>query len=229
MGNPRYRGAVRAAAALVLVTALSSCGEDGPATVGLRSKAPPAVAGAPGAPGSPPAPRDDIVVEREPGPAGAAAERIAAEIEQQFELVEVWRADARRGRVVIYGVRFRLDERSDHPELEQWSAHVRRAARDQRQAAVTMLKQTVASLPQIRLVSVYQDQFLQPFWSRRQIRAMDDPPRYRSFQAWQDLVLSAAILPGRPGVIQPAATAAERRPAAAPVGEPAEGSLPSPR
>jgi hypothetical protein len=46
---------------------------------------------------------------------------------------------------------------------------------------------------------VYQDELLQPFWSRRQIEAMGPPARYRSFTAWEQLVLSAAVLPGRPG------------------------------
>jgi hypothetical protein len=134
------------------------------------------------------------------GSAATAAARIAEEVAGAFSLVEVWRADALDGgRVVIYAVRFRLDERSDHPGLEEWNAHVRRAARDQRQAAVTMLKRTVDRLPRARLVSVYQDQLLQPFWTRRQIEAMDDPIRYRRFETWQTLVLSAAILPGRPG------------------------------
>jgi hypothetical protein len=135
-----------------------------------------------------------------PGPSAASALRIARRVEAAYPLVEVWRAEADEGgRLIVYAVRFRLDERSEHPEFEDWNAHVRRAARDQREAVVTMLKRTVEALPRVRLVSVYQDLGLQPFWSRTQIEAMDDPMRYRTFPAWQALVLSAAVLPGRPG------------------------------
>jgi hypothetical protein len=194
-----YRGTVRATALAGLVL-LTGCSDDPTGRVGLRSEAPPAVAGAPGGPASPPMMDEEVSEGGTAGSAATAAARIAEEVAGAFSLVEVWRADALDGgRVVIYAVRFRLDERSDHPGLEEWNAHVRRAARDQRQAAVTMLKRTVDRLPRARLVSVYQDQLLQPFWTRRQIEAMDDPIRYRRFETWQTLVLSAAILPGRPG------------------------------
>jgi hypothetical protein len=134
------------------------------------------------------------------GPTATKVGRIARHVEAEYPLVEVWQAESQeRGRVVVYAVRFRLDDRSEHPEFEEWNAHVRRAARDQREAAVTMLKRTVAELRRVRLVSVYQDQLLQPYWSRPQIEAMDEPMRYRRFEVWQDLVLSAAFLPGRPG------------------------------
>ena len=98
--------------------------------------------------------------------------------------------------MVSYAVRMRLDPRREHPEFEDWNAHVRRAVRDQRQAAVEMLKLTVRFIGRASLVSVFQDDFLQPHWTRRQILAMDDPVSYRRFEAWQDLVLSAAALPG---------------------------------
>jgi hypothetical protein len=134
------------------------------------------------------------------GPAAGRASRIARDIESTYPLVQVWRAEAREGgRLIIYAVRFRLDDRSEHPDFDDWNAHVRRAAQDQREAAVAMLKRTVEEIPRVRLVSVYQDELLQPFWSRPQIRAMADPMAYREFEAWQDLVLSAAVLPGRPG------------------------------
>jgi hypothetical protein len=179
---------MRAAAALAAVTlTLAACTAD-------RARTPLPV---------PPAPAletpDDVPVQPS-GPATSAAVRIARRVEATYPLVEVWRAEARqRGRVIVYSVRFRLDDRSEHPDFEDWNAHVRRAARDQREAAVTMLKRTVARLPRVQLVTVYQDTLLQPFWSRPQIEAMDDPMRYRSFQAWQALVLSAAVLPGRQG------------------------------
>ncbi len=131
-------------------------------------------------------------------PAGATARAIAAYIQRKYALVEVWRASAEdEGEVVAYAVRMRLDPRREHPVFEDWQAHVIRAARDQRQAAVEMLKLTVRFLPQANLVSVFQDDFLRPHWTRRQILAMDDPAAYRRFEAWQDLVLSAA-LPGAP-------------------------------
>jgi hypothetical protein len=134
------------------------------------------------------------------GPSATTVRRIARRVEARYPLVEVWRAEpGDRGRVIVYAVRFRLDDRSEHPEFEDWNAHVRLAARDQREAAVTMLKWTAAELRRVRLVSVYQDVLLQPFWSRPQIEAMDEPTRYRRFEVWQDLVLSAALPPGLPG------------------------------
>jgi hypothetical protein len=143
----------------------------------------------------------DEPVQR-PGRSATTTRRIARQVEAEYPLVEVWRAEPlERGRVVVYGVRFRLDDRTEHPEFEDWNAHVRRAARDQREAAVTMLQRTVGELRRVRLVSVYQDRLLQPYWSRPQIEAMDEPTRYRRFEVWQDLVLSAALLPGRPGSV----------------------------
>jgi hypothetical protein len=154
-------------------------------------------------PVSTPAEVDPETPAASPDPAGPAAGRvlrIARDIESTYPLVQVWRAEAReRGRLIVYAVRFRLDDRSEHPDFEDWNAHVRRAAQDQREAAVAMLKRTVEDVRRVRLVSVYQDELLQPFWSRPQIRAMADPMAYREFDAWQDLVLSAAVLPGRPG------------------------------
>jgi hypothetical protein len=130
-------------------------------------------------------------------PASTTAWAIAHVIERKYDLVQVWNVSAEDdGGAVSYAVRMRLDPRSQHPEAKDWEAHVRRAARDVRQAAVEMLKLTVGFIPQVHLVSVFQDDFLQPRWSRRQIRQMDDPEAYRSFEAWQDLVLSAAVLPG---------------------------------
>lgn len=132
-------------------------------------------------------------------PASTAARAVAGYIQRRYALVEVWDVSAQdRGEVVAYAVRMRLDPRSQHPEPADWAAHVRRAARDQREAAVEMLKLTVRFIDRARLVSVFQDDFLQPQWSRRQINRMDDPRTYRSFEAWQDLVLSAAVLSGAP-------------------------------
>jgi hypothetical protein len=134
------------------------------------------------------------------GPAARAVRRIAREIQARYHLIEVWEARAEaRGRLVVYAARFELEPRSAHPEFDDWNAHVRKAARDQREAAVAMLKATVDRLRSVRYVSVYQDELLQPFWSRRQIERMAEPRRYRTFPAWQKLVLSAARLPGRPG------------------------------
>jgi hypothetical protein len=134
------------------------------------------------------------------GPAARAVRRVAREIEARYPLIEVWDARAEdRGRLVVYAARFELEARSAHPEFDDWNAHVREAARDQREAAVAMLKATVDRLRSVRFVSVYQDEGLQPFWSRRQIERMAEPRRYRTFPAWQELVLSAARLPGRPG------------------------------
>jgi hypothetical protein len=133
------------------------------------------------------------------GPGAGIVRRIARDVEARYQ-VEVWRAEIQdAGRLVVYAVRLGLDDRSQHPDFVDWNAHVRQAARDQRAAAVSMLRSTVMALPRVRLVSVYQDLLLQPFWSRRQIEAMERPSRYRSFTAWEQLVLSAAVLPGRPG------------------------------
>jgi hypothetical protein len=130
-------------------------------------------------------------------PASRTARAIADLIQRKYALVQVWDVSAEDGgEVVAYAVRLRLDPRSLHPDPDDWQAHVSRAARDQRQAAVEILKLTVRLIHTARLVSVFQDDFLQPRWTRRQIRQMDDPAAYRSFEAWQDLVLSAAVLPG---------------------------------
>jgi hypothetical protein len=182
-----------AAGALAALTlTLAACTADRAPTLPADSS--PAALQTPAAPETPATPAEPF------GPSAGTVRRIARRVEAAYPLVEVWRAEAGdRGRLIVYAVRFRLDERSEHPDFEDWNAHVRRAARDQREAAVTMLKRTVATLPRVRLVSVYQDRLLQPFWSRSQIEAMDDPMRYRAFQAWQALVLSAAVLPGRPG------------------------------
>lgn len=129
--------------------------------------------------------------------AGRAARTIAGYIHRKYALVEVGPVSALDGGdVVAYAARMRLDRRSEHPEFEDWQAHVSRAARDHRQASVEMLKLTVRFIPRARFVSVFQDDFLQPHWSREQILAMDDPARYRRFEAWQDLVLSAEALLG---------------------------------
>jgi hypothetical protein len=143
----------------------------------------------------PTAPDDPVSL----GPRAGVVRRIARDVEVRYQ-VEVWRAEIHdAGRLVLYAVRLGLDDRSEHPDFADWNAHVRRAARDQRAAAVSMLHSTIMALPRVRLVSVYQDELLQPFWSRRQIEAMRRPARYRSFTAWKQLVLSAAVLPGRPG------------------------------
>jgi hypothetical protein len=181
---------MRAVRALAAALVLAACASDRT----LPIVEPPAL------PGGTPEPAGPVEETFDGGPAAREVRRIARVIQKRYGLVEIWRAYShRRGRLVVYAVRMRLDERSAHPDLDDWSAHVRRAARDQREAAVTMAKETVARLPAVRLVSIYQDELLQPFWTRRQIREMDEPRRYRRFQAWQRLVLSAAILPGRPG------------------------------
>jgi hypothetical protein len=154
--------------------------------------------------GSPPAApsiRADATIDVMPSdPASRRARAIAEFIQRKYALVEVWNVSSvDGGEVIAYAVRMRLDRRSDHPDFEDWQAHVSGAARDQRQAAVEMLQITVLHLPQARLVSVFQDDFLQPHWTRRQIRQMDEPRAYRTFEAWRDLVLSAAVLPGVAG------------------------------
>jgi hypothetical protein len=144
---------------------------------------------------------EDVLIDapREATPSVTARE-LAQHIEEKYALVQVWRASAAdQGDVVAYAVRFRLDPRSEHPRFEDWNAHVRRAARDRREAEVELLKLTIRFIPQARLVSVYQDDFLQPHWTRQQIVAMDEPASYRSFEAWQDLVLSAEVLLGTAG------------------------------
>ena len=156
------------------------------------------VAACAGPPSGLPAIDPGIRIEAIPSdPASTTAWAIADIIQRKYDLMQVWNVSAvDRGEMVTYAVRLRLDPRSQHPDAADWEAHVRRAARDQRQAAVEMLKLTVGLIPRARLVSVFQDDFLQPRWSRRQIRGMDDPETYRSFEAWQDLVLSAAVPPG---------------------------------
>jgi hypothetical protein len=129
------------------------------------------------------------------GGGGSRATSIARFIERKYDLVEVWGINSQKD-VVSYAVRMRLDPRSDHPEFEDWQSHVSQAVRDQRQASVEMLKLTVRRIRRAGLVSVFQDDFLQPHWSREQILAMERPQAYRDFEAWQDLVLSAAFLPG---------------------------------
>jgi hypothetical protein len=118
-------------------------------------------------------------------------------IESKYDLVDVWGVHSQDD-VVAYAVRMRLDPRSEHPDFEDWQAHVSEAVRDQRQASVEMLKLTVSRIRRAGLVSVFQDEFLQPHWSREQIQEMARPQSYRDFDAWQDLVLSAAYLPGFP-------------------------------
>ncbi|HEV3474459.1 MAG TPA: hypothetical protein VG602_03745 [Actinomycetota bacterium] len=145
-----------------------------------------------------PGARTPITQESQPspevdGPPRAAS--IARFIERKYELVDVWGLHASGG-VISYALRMRLDARSDHPDFDDWQAHVSQAVRDQRQASVEMLKLTVERIRRAGLVSVFQDEFLQPHWSRRQILDMDHPQTYRDFEAWQDLVLSAAYLPG---------------------------------
>jgi hypothetical protein len=178
----------RASVMAVTLVVLAGCG----------AESPPAVLPVGPAPGL-----EDLGSSETEDPPGLLARTvlgIADRIETDYPLVQVWRADPdRKGRLIVYAVRFRLDDRSEHPGFGAWNAHVRRAARDQREAVVTMLKRTVARLDRVRVVSVYQDQGLQPFWRRPQIEAMNEPRSYRRFEAWQDLVLSAAVLPGRPG------------------------------
>jgi hypothetical protein len=129
------------------------------------------------------------------GGQGSRATGIARFIQRKYDLVEVWGINSQED-VVSYAVRMRLDPRSDHPDFEDWQAHVSQAVRDQRQASVEMLKLTVRRIRRAGMVSVFQDEFLQPMWSREQILAMERPQAYRDFEAWQDLVLSAAFLPG---------------------------------
>jgi hypothetical protein len=185
---------MRTALRLLVLLGLAACapeptlpvgpGPNLPAPIETPTETPPAV------------PDDDPDVF---GPSAGTVRRIARDVESRY-LVEVWRAEIHdAGRLVVYAVRLGLDDRSQHPDFADWNAHVRRAARDQRSAAVSMLRWTIMALPRVRLVSVYQDELLQPFWSRRQIEAMGRPARYRSFNAWEQLVLSAAVLPGRPG------------------------------
>jgi hypothetical protein len=129
------------------------------------------------------------------GDQGSRAAGVAQFIEGKYDLVEVWGINS-QGDVVSYAVRMRLDPRSDHPDFEDWQGHVSQAVRDQRQASVEMLKLTVHRIRRAGLVSVFQDDFLQPHWSREQILAMGRPQAYRDFEAWQELVLSAEYLPG---------------------------------
>ncbi|MGH2683839.1 MAG: hypothetical protein ACRDJP_00040 [Actinomycetota bacterium] len=133
-------------------------------------------------------------------PATGIGRGIARTIERRYPLVEVWDVSVTRGgTAVAYAVRMRLEPRSAHPDLEAWQSHVSAAAGDQREAAIEMLKTTIRAMPRVRLVSVWQDEFIQPYWSRRQIRKMGEPGAYRGFDAYRSLVLSAAVLPGRPG------------------------------
>jgi hypothetical protein len=125
------------------------------------------------------------------------ARGLARHIERKYSRVEVWRSSVTDGgRVIAYAVRMRLDDRSQHPEFEDWNAHVRRTVRDQRQAAVELLKLTIRWVPEVDLVSIFQDEFLQPFWTRAQIVAMSEPSAYRLFEAWEDLVTSAEVIGG---------------------------------
>jgi hypothetical protein len=133
--------------------------------------------------------RDDSIQVR--------ARDLARHIERKYSRVEVWEENVSDdGTVIAYAVRMRLDDRSEHPRFEDWNAHVRRTVRDQRQAAVELLKLTIRYVPEVDLVSIFQDEFLQPFWSRAQIVAMDEPSAYRMFEAWQDLVISAEVVGG---------------------------------
>ena len=130
-------------------------------------------------------------------PVSVQARDLARHIERKYARVEVWQASVSDDSTVIaYAVRMRLDDRSEHPRFEDWNAHVRRTVRDQRQAAVELLKLTIRFVPEVDLVSIFQDEFLQPFWTRAQIVAMDDPSAYRIFEAWQDLILSAEVIGG---------------------------------
>jgi hypothetical protein len=130
-------------------------------------------------------------------PISVQARDLARHIERKYSRVEVWQASVSDdGTVIAYAVRMRLDDRSVHPRFEDWNAHVRRTVRDQRQAAVELLKLTIRFVPEVDLVSIFQDDFLQPFWSRAQIVAMDEPSAYRMFEAWQDLVISAEVIGG---------------------------------
>ncbi|MGH2662014.1 MAG: hypothetical protein ACRDH8_04265 [Actinomycetota bacterium] len=140
--------------------------------------------------------RPDAPVHISPSdPPRARARELASFIERTYVRVQVWGVHVGED-IVSYAVRMRLDPRSEHPDFEDWFAHVRSAARDQRQATVHLLKLTVRQVPEARLVSVFQDTFLQPLWSRRQIVAMDEPASYREFEPFQDLVTSAEILSG---------------------------------
>jgi hypothetical protein len=130
-------------------------------------------------------------------PISVRAQRLARHIERKYSRVEVWQSSVTDGgKVIAYAVRMRLDDRSEHPQFEDWNAHVRRTVRDQRQAAVELLKLTIRFVPEVDLVSIFQDEFLQPFWTRAQIVAMDEPSAYRLFEAWQDLVISAEVIGG---------------------------------
>jgi hypothetical protein len=142
--------------------------------------------------------REDLHPEISPAdPISVQVRDLARHIERKYSRVEVWQASASGdGTVIAYAVRMRLDDRSEHPRFEDWNAHVRRTVRDQRQAAVELLKLTIHFVPEVDLVSIFQDDFLQPFWTRAQIVAMDDPSAYRIFEAWQDLILSAEVIGG---------------------------------
>ena len=63
------------------------------------------------------------------------------------------------------------------------------------QASVELLEISLRLLPTLQYASVWEDSLLKPFWSRDQITHLGPASAYREFDAYQELVSSAAIQP----------------------------------
>lgn len=97
---------------------------------------------------------------------------------------------ASTGRTVVY--RMVADYASiPADDFDAYEAAVRRFTRDRNEAAVWMLRETTAELPEAELVGVFEDSFDVRVWPRRAIALMALPASYREPEAFERLSSTA--------------------------------------
>lgn len=126
--------------------------------------------------------------------AAARADKLARYIEARWPRILIRDIDVDiGGRTVAY--RASADYDASIRDRDAFTEHVARLAGDYRQASVELLKLTARHFPDLRYASVWQDSFLQAFWSRAQILELGPASTFRDFDRYTRLVLEAEVRP----------------------------------
>ncbi len=125
---------------------------------------------------------------------GTRVTKIAGYIQARWPRILLARANADGpGTVVDYQILAQYDGSIRDPDA--YEQHVIALSGNLHQASVELLKLSVQYLPALRYASVWEDSFLRPFWSRQQIQQMRSAASYRAFDAYERLVVGAAVSP----------------------------------
>ena len=124
----------------------------------------------------------------------ARADKLARYIEVRWPRILVRDIDVDLGGTTV-AYRVSADYDTSIPDRDAFAEHVARLAGDHRQASVELLKLTARHFPNLRYASVWQDSFLQAFWSCEQILELGPASSFRDFDRYTQLVQEAEISP----------------------------------